>query len=146
MLSSAFLSNTDSSICPSDELLNAIKVIVVSEGIFDIDALLVRFPGYREWFIESAFGACDSYAQFSTLNYSLRATSSSSISWLVLHSKGDTLVDQGQSDAMFAHLLNISGPQVVAINTEDLKEEHNAILVTDTYAHLVKDFISKHLQ
>ncbi|KAF4618254.1 hypothetical protein D9613_011627 [Agrocybe pediades] len=146
MLASVFLHNPDSRLAPSPELASAVKAIVFSEGIFDIDLLLARFPDYRGWFVEAAFGAAPSFDEYSVVKYPLLSRGSSSpISWLVLHSKGDTLVDQSQSDAMFAHLLDIAGPENVSLNVDSLKEEHNDILATDTYANLVGDFVKKHV-
>ncbi|KAF9552892.1 alpha/beta-hydrolase [Agrocybe pediades] len=146
MLASVFLHNPDSRLAPSPELASAVKAIVFSEGIFDIDLLLARFPDYRGWFIEAAFGAAPSFDEYSVVKYPLLSRGSSSpISWLVLHSKGDTLVDQSQSDAMFAHLLDITGPENVSLDVDNLKEEHNDILVTETYANLVGDFVKKHV-
>ncbi|KDR81524.1 hypothetical protein GALMADRAFT_239528 [Galerina marginata CBS 339.88] len=142
MLSSIFL-NSDGvspSLTPAQDLLASVKAIVVSEGIYDLDSLITRFPGYRDWFVQSAFGPSESYPQFSVLRYPLRP--SSAISWLLLHSRGDSLVDIPQTEAMHTHLMEIH-PQGVSINIDELTDEHNDILRTDLYVKIVKEFTAK---
>ena len=142
MLSSILLdsSSVTPSLTPSQEVLDSVKGLILSEGIYDIDALLATFPTYRDWFIQATFGPSDSYAKYSVLGYTLRSPSSTS--WLLLHSSGDTLVDIGQTDAMHKHLQELY-PQGIFINTSDLKEEHNSIFRTDIYVKIVSDFIAK---
>lgn len=68
------------------------------------------------------------------------------IRWLIVHSKGDTLVDSVQSQAMYDHLqaLYEGGPrdayQVLKI-WDDLEGEHNAILQSEKYIQILGDFI-----
>ncbi|PPQ70754.1 hypothetical protein CVT25_000075 [Psilocybe cyanescens] len=140
MLSAIFLGSDQASLNPAQDLLRAVKGIVMSEGIYDLDALIARFPAYHQWFIEPTFGPSESYERFSALRYPLRP--SSEISWLLLHSKGDTLIDLDQTRAMHSHLTQIA-PLAVSINTEDLKEEHDDIFTSDTYLKIVSQFISK---
>ncbi|KIM49217.1 hypothetical protein M413DRAFT_60460, partial [Hebeloma cylindrosporum] len=143
MLSSIFL-DSDSvtpSLSPQPALLSAVRAIIMSEGIYDLDALLLRFPTYRDWFIEPAFGPSQSYASFSVLKYPLR---NHSISWLILHSRGDSLVDLPQSTSMHTHLSELD-PDRSFINTHDLVGEHNDILRSPVYVDLVKDFTAKFL-
>jgi hypothetical protein len=143
MLSSIFLDSSaiTPSLSPSPELLHSVKAIIMSEGIYDLDILITSFPKYREGFIQRAFGIAESYSQFSVLTYSTRP--SSAISWLLLHSKRDTFVDQIQTDAMYDHLFQLC-PQNVIRNVDDLTEEHNDILRDDhRYVELISQFIAR---
>lgn len=116
----------------------------MSEGIYDLESLLLRFPAYRDWFIEPAFGPHQSYAPFSVLNYPLRHSQSGAISWLILHSRGDSLVDLPQSTSMHTHLTKLD-PGHSFINIDDLDGEHNDIFRSPVYVDLVKDFSAKFL-
>jgi len=146
MLSSIFLDSDSVSptLSPQPALLSAVKGIIMSEGIYDLESLLVRFPTYRDWFIEPAFGPHQSYAPFSVLNFPLRHSQSDSISWLILHSRGDSLVDLPQSTSMHTHLTKLD-PDHSFINIDDLIGEHNDILRSPVYVDLVKDFSAKFL-
>ncbi|KAF8797940.1 alpha/beta-hydrolase [Phlegmacium glaucopus] len=143
MLACIFLDSSaiSPSLSPSSELLNSVKGIVMSEGIYDIDTLLTSFPSYREWFIQRAFGIAESYGQFSVLKYPSRP-SSPAISWLLLHSKGDTLVDPIQTNSMYDHLSQLP-PHKVSRNVDDLVEEHDNCLRSDRYVELVNQFTSQ---
>jgi hypothetical protein len=120
-----------------------VQGIVVSEGIYDIDLLLSSFPRYKEWFIAPTFGSRASYAKFSTSTFPLWNTD---IRWLVVHSKGDTLVNLPQSEIMYKHLYNLhdsnrmSGCARVSKN-EELDEGHNEILRGDEYVRIVSTFV-----
>ena len=143
MLSSIFLDSSavTPSLSPSSpELLHSVKAIIMSEGIYDLDLFLISFPETREWFIKRAFGIAESYPQFSVLTYPTRP--SSTISWLLLHSKGDTLVNQIQTDAMYDHLLQLC-PQNVFRNVDDLIEDHNDIPCSDRYVKLISQFTAR---
>ncbi|THH15157.1 hypothetical protein EW146_g5278 [Bondarzewia mesenterica] len=143
MLSSIFLDSTSStpSLTPPLALLSAVQGIALSEGIYDIDLLLSSFPDYRQWFIANTFGEWDSYVAFSTANISSRK-GGEHIRWLIIHSKGDTLVDQHQSEIMYNHLLYIhKDASRVLKNWEDLEEEHNAILRGDKFVRIVGEFM-----
>ena len=141
MLSSIFLDSSaiTPSLSPSPELLRSVKAIVMSEGIYDLDILITSFPEYREWFIHRAFGIAESYSQFSVLTYPIWP--SSAISWLLFHSKGDTLVDQIQSEAMYNHLFQLC-PQNVFRNLNDLTEGHDDILRSNRYVELISQFVA----
>jgi hypothetical protein len=56
-----------------------------------------------------------------------------------VHSKGDTLVDEAQSEAMYQHLLR-SVPHITK-NFEELIEEHNDILKGVEFVKLVGQYI-----
>lgn len=143
MLTSIFLdsSSITPSLTPSVTLLRAVKGIVMSEGIYDLELLLSDFPNYQEWFIGPAFGRHAVYASFSTTNLLLR---DSDIRWLVVHSKGDTLVNLAQSEAILSHLVKLHGADAesrIRRSIDLLNSEHDDILGDDDYVKLVVDFI-----
>jgi hypothetical protein len=141
MLASIFLDSSavTPELAPSPDLLSAVQGIVVSEGIYDLDVLLNSFPSYKDYFVDAAFGFGPSYAQYSVARYPLRA-GASHVKWLVLHSKGDTLIDQRQSDMMLDHLRNLysqSTNDSVSHNFTELDEEHDPLLSGSTYLNIV---------
>ncbi|KAG5727651.1 putative kynurenine formamidase [Termitomyces sp. T112] len=145
MLSSIFLdsSSISPSLTPPPHLLQAVKTIIMSEGIYDLDLLLSSFPAYHAWFIRPTFGQHDSYTAYSTTKLPLLGTH---IQWLIIHSKGDTLVDVLQSEAMYQHLCSLYGDHAatqVHRNTDHLDGEHNDILQGLDYVDIIKDFIAK---
>ncbi|KAF5381054.1 hypothetical protein D9615_003879 [Tricholomella constricta] len=142
MLSSIFLdsSSITPTLTPPPSLFKAVKAIVMSEGIYDLDLLLTSFPDYLAWFVRPTFGRRASYAPFSTNAFSLIDTH---IKWLIIHSKGDTLVDLPQSEAMYRRLCELNGSEAstrVYRNTEKLRGEHNDILLGLDFVDIVKDF------
>ncbi|KAF8894550.1 Alpha/Beta hydrolase protein [Infundibulicybe gibba] len=148
MLTCIFLDSVSitPSLAPSPELLRAVQAIIMSEGIYDIDLLLAHFPSYREWFVQSTFERASSYDEYSTTKLALR---SSHMRWLVIHSKGDTLIDLPQSGAMYNHLCSLYGENAVTHvhrNFDQLDAEHNDILRGDAYPQLVGNFILKDMQ
>ncbi|KAG6911457.1 hypothetical protein DXG01_014531 [Tephrocybe rancida] len=143
MLSSIFLMSTSvsPSLTPSSLILQAVKGIVMSEGIYDLDLLLKSFPTYLDRFIRSAFDDHVSYAAFNTTIFPLI---DNHIKWLVVHSKGDTLVDLQQSELMYQHLCSLYGSDAathVFRNMNQLEGEHNDILRGQQYVDIVKNFI-----
>lgn len=152
MLASIFLDSDDAtpSLAPPEQLREAVKGIAMSEGIYDIDLLLSTFPQYREWFIENAFGPRETYTSFDTTRYPSRKSGPQSkhnaISWLVLHSDGDTLVDVAQSKKMYEHLVELHRETEGRIfhDFETLKREHNEILRGDElYVKLIAQFVGR---
>jgi len=141
MLSSIFLdsSTTFPSLSPSPAVLHAVHAIIMSEGIYDLDALLLRFPDYKPRFIAAVFGDHESYAHSSVTSLSLRPAAHN-IRWMIIHSKGDTLVDLGQSQAMYDHLSTLGVN--VQKSLDQLQDEHDDILNGDEYIQVVGDFIS----
>ncbi|KAG1803653.1 alpha/beta-hydrolase [Suillus plorans] len=138
VLSSIFLEATEDPLRPSSQLLNSTKAIIMSEGIYDIDLLLSSFPTYRDWFIEAAFGPRSAYREVSVTTMNPRIEYNH-LRWLIVHSKGDTLIDEAQSEAMYHHLLrNVSH---VTRNFEQLIEEHNDILKGVEFVKLVGQYI-----
>jgi len=142
MVSSIFLgpahAQDEDALHPPPELLENTKAIVTSEGIYDIDLLLSNFPAYRAWFVEAAFGRRSTYEDVSVTKMTPRMEYRH-LRWLIVHSKGDTLVDEAQSEAMYQHLLD-KVPHV-AKNFEELKEEHNAILTGGEFVKIVGRYI-----
>ncbi|TFY70379.1 hypothetical protein EVG20_g2648 [Dentipellis fragilis] len=132
------------SVKPTPELLRAVKGAIFSEGIYDIDLLLKSFPDYRDWFIANAFGDRPSYADVSVATLPHRE-GGAHIRYLIIHSKGDTLVDQLQSETMYSHLIHLDGGDTthgrVVRNWEELGEEHNDILRGTEYVRIVGDFV-----
>ncbi|KAF8610134.1 alpha/beta-hydrolase [Ceratobasidium sp. AG-I] len=126
-------------------LLADIKGIFISEGIYEIDLLLKKFPSYSD-FIQGAFGEHDSYKDFSPAYYKLRGESP--IYWLVVHSKGDTLVDEEQAESLWDHLWELydrKAHQYVEADWERLKLEHDEILQDGEFAAMVSQFIRETL-
>ncbi|KAK0240234.1 Alpha/Beta hydrolase protein [Armillaria nabsnona] len=145
MLASIFLDSSfiSPSITPSPQILNSVRCIIMSEGIYDIDTLIARFPSYRTWFIEAAFGGKPSYSDYSVTRLALRTKS---IRWFVIHSKGDTLIDTAQSEIMYQHLHELYGTSAdcfVNVDMVRLHADHNAILEEDAFVELVGDYILK---
>lgn len=116
----------------------------MSEGIYDVDLLLKSFPTYREWFIADTFGDLDTYAAVNTSAYQIRE-SGQNTRWLVVHSKGDTLVDEVQSQSMVAQLKTFefaaSGDAAFVESHFDLTSDHNDVLLEDRYHEVVGRFI-----
>lgn len=134
------------SLTPAPSLVDAVKGIISSEGIYDPDMLLQSFPTYKEWFITAAFGEETPLVNFATTTYPLRPCSTH-IKWLFIHSNGDTLVDPLQSNAIFEHLsqlyksAGLKAEEFVKKNFDRLKQEHDAILEGDEYVEIIGDFI-----
>ena len=145
MLACILLDSAEPTLVPSAALLRAVRGVIFSEGIYDIDTLLESFPTYRDWFIRETFGSLPTYDRYSTTRMILR-DGTKHIRWMILHSKGDTLVDILQSQAIYDHLQSfyggLEGGDQIAKNWDDLEEDHNAILQSGKYIQIVGDFIS----
>ncbi|KAH9966721.1 Alpha/Beta hydrolase protein [Russula dissimulans] len=145
MLACILLDSSEPTLVPSPALLRAVRGVMFSEGIYDIDTFLHSFPKYRDWFIRDTFGDFPAYDRYSTTKMTPRE-GTSHICWTVLHSKGDTLVDTLQSQAMYDHLQSLHegsqwGVSQVVKNFDDLNGGHNAILQSGQYIQIVGDFI-----
>ncbi|KAI0748259.1 alpha/beta-hydrolase [Daedaleopsis nitida] len=140
ILGSILLASPFDALAPSPQLLAATRAVVLSEGIYDIDLLLRSFPSYKQWFIANAFGERASYPDVNVASYALRP-GAAHIRWLVLHSSGDVLVDQLQSDAIYAHLSTLAGP-LASKNFDDLKDGHNELLKGSVYPRIVADLVA----
>jgi hypothetical protein len=145
MLASIFLDSSDISptLTPPLTLLHAVKRIAMSEGIYDPESLIAveRFPQYRDWFIAPAFGRRDSYDAFSTTRFPLW---NRDIHWLIIHSKGDTMIDLSQSKMMYTRLCDLYGSNAdthVHQNLDQLNTEHDDLLRGDEYVNIIKDFV-----
>jgi acetyl esterase/lipase len=141
MLASIFLESPHPSLKPSSELLHAVRGVVCSEGIYDVDMLLSSFPSYRGWFIAAAFDDRTSYADDAVSKYHCR-DGGAHIRWCILHSAADTLVDVLQSRIMHDHLLSLAGGDSAKVHMDfdTLDREHNDNLQSDEYVRVVADF------
>ncbi|TFK29849.1 alpha/beta-hydrolase, partial [Coprinopsis marcescibilis] len=131
------------SLKPSAQLLDAAKCVILSEGIYDLDLLVARFPNYRAWFIDEAFGTRASYSPFNVNQYRLRNPNTVA-SWQIIHSTGDELIDPPQSEAMYSHLCQLYGERakhLISRNYDTLKDGHDDILRGDEYVALVQSFL-----
>ncbi|KAL1680940.1 Alpha/Beta hydrolase protein [Schizophyllum commune] len=128
------------SLTPPPAVLNAVRGIVFSEGIYDINSLLAKWPDYGKWFIWDAFGQQADYANYSVAAYPLRKTGAR---WYLLHSHADTLVDIGQTEAMGAHLRTIheGDAEAVRVDIGGPTEDHDDVLKGEYYLHNVSQFI-----
>ncbi|CDO72846.1 hypothetical protein BN946_scf185002.g31 [Trametes cinnabarina] len=150
ILASIFLSSPYDDLTPSSDLLAATRAIACSEGIYDIDRLLASFPTYKAWFVAPAFGDRDAYPHVNVASYPLRE-GGEHIRWLIIHSSNDTLVDQLQSETMYAHLnaLKAGAPSAslpgVQKNFDELTEEHNDLLHGTVYPRIIADFVKQDL-
>lgn len=120
--------------------MESTTAIMMSEGIYDIDMLLSSFPTYREWFIESVFGQHPSYGDVSALEATVHPKGGH-IRWLIIHSQGDTLVDQGQSKAIYKYLMENLPSEQVAKTFDELVDGHNEILKGGQYSEIVGNYI-----
>jgi len=130
ILACIFFDMPGDQLVPSDWLSQSTKAIIASEGIYDIDFLLVKHPTYRSWFIEQAFGPRTSYEEVSPSKADLRTTSQH-IQWLIIHSKNDQYLDADESKIMYDHLVKQYGDRAaktVSKNMDDLHHEHNGML------------------
>ncbi|KAH8117333.1 alpha/beta-hydrolase [Phellopilus nigrolimitatus] len=132
-------------LAPPRALLAATRGIALSEGIYDLDRLLARFPAYRAWFVANAFGDAPTYAPYDVTRYPLRA-GAEHIRWLIVHSPADELVDMAQSEAFFEHLRALalaSGAHgdTVQKDWSTITAAHNEMLRTAQYSDLVGSFV-----
>jgi len=145
MLACVLLDSAEPALVPPPALLRAVRGVVFSEGLYDIDALLQSFPTYRDWFIRHTFGDLPTYDRYSATRMILRE-GATHVRWIIIHSNGDTLVDAVQSQAMYHHLQSLHKGGLretgqVFKNWDDLHEEHGAILQSEKYIQIVGDFI-----
>ena len=78
----------------------AVKGFIGIEGIYDLPALVKKWPKYRDQFVSQEFGNENLWAQASPSQLSLQ----SKAPWLLLHSESDELVDIEQSISFMTHL------------------------------------------
>ena len=125
----------------------------MSEGIYDLDALIDSFPAYDEWFVKNAFdaeeGSVKKYARYATTSYPLHKEGTH-IYWHVLHSRADSLVDLKQYEAMSIHLRKLhdsielgQGRTMIICDADSLTQEHNEMLAGEAYSDLVSKYIRK---
>lgn len=139
---------TSETLSPSAALLAATRALIMSEGLYDLDALLATYPAYKTWFVAPAFGRLRSYAPWNTASYLLRP-GGEHLRWFILHSRGDTLVNQEQSERIWRRLSELYGQDSQTIDVDThvhrewgvLTEEHNDMLAGEVYPQLVGDYI-----
>jgi hypothetical protein len=133
------------SLAPTAPLHEAVKGVILSEGIYDLDLLLKTFPNYGAWFINEAFGTAQSYAQYGVNQYQLRPSDNATAHWLILHSTGDELIDADQSNAMYTHLCNLYGQTRITAVLDKLKDGHDDILKGEAkdYIGIVQAFLKQ---
>lgn len=141
MLAAIALQSDEPALVPAPGVLAAIKGIICSEGIFDLDALIATFPDYRAWFIAAAFGPGPDYAQYNAAGWPLR-DGGAHIEWLLLHSREDPLVDVNQAERMQAHLAKLD-PARVVLELDTLTGEHDDVFATEAYVARVSAFAAR---
>lgn len=143
MLACIFLDSGEASLLPSSALKAAVKGIMTTEGIYSLSLLLDSFPAYRDWFIADAFGPGPSYTQFDAASFNRR--DGGGPRWMILHSKGDTLVDEKQSEEFARFISGLYGETRISKHF-DLEEEHDDVLKQARYIELAKDFVATCVQ
>lgn len=105
---SALLAYQPSYLQAVGEKPDSIRGFIGIEGIYDLPALVSRWPSYREDFVSTAFGRDDkAWAAASPQRLALSGTRP----WLLIHSAQDELVDEPQS-RRFADALRAAGVPV----------------------------------
>jgi len=98
--------------------LSFVRGYIGVEGIYDLPALVQKWPEYRAWFVRSAFGADEAnWKRGSPSEWTLKK----SAPWLLLHSPTDELVDQSQTDHFYARLVKSGIPADVRT---DFRQTH----------------------
>ncbi|KAG8695581.1 Kynurenine formamidase [Ceratobasidium sp. 394] len=131
----------DATIATPSDLLANIKGVFLSGGLYDIDLLLAKYPTYSG-FIQNAFGQHESYKHVSPAHYQLRGDCP--IYWLVVHSKGDQLVNEEQAESLWERLWELydrRAHQYVEADWERLTEKHHEMLQEVEYAAMVAQFV-----
>lgn len=88
------------------------------EGIYDVPKLVERHASYASWFIEQAFGDRKNWPAGSPTLRSIE----SKAPWIVVHSKGDVLVEMGQSTDFVRHLKQ-TGIQAELVTVDALSHD-----------------------
>ncbi|KAJ6596799.1 Alpha/Beta hydrolase protein [Mycena vulgaris] len=144
ILTSIFLDSSKffPTLTPPPTLLERVRGIALSEGLYDLDLFIARFPETRNWFIAPAFGDLPSFADASTTALPLHAASN--IKWLVIHSSGDTLVDMPQSEAVHAHLRKLydaAADAHVATSFDQLDVDHDDVVRSPEFVKIICMFV-----
>jgi len=137
MIASIFCDSSKAtpSLTPEPELVSAVQGIIVSGGVYDLDVLIADYPEYKDWMVGNGFGEKSDYSAYAITNYPPR---DSRIKWLIIHSKGDTIVRSKQSQLFIEHL----GKNVpVTVNLDGFEVEHNDITREDKYIKVVSDYV-----
>ncbi|KAH7107520.1 hypothetical protein BKA62DRAFT_683625 [Auriculariales sp. MPI-PUGE-AT-0066] len=135
------MASPEPELSPSAGLLSALNGVICSEGIFDIDLLLRSFPTYGPWFIQVAFGSREDYESVSTARLKERKA----IPWLLVHSRGDTLVDLAQAQVMQESLITLRGGDSTKVETEwEFEDEHDDVLKNPQFVQAVASFVKRY--
>ncbi len=97
------------------DLAAGISGYVGIEGIYDIPALVRRWPTYRDWFINLAFGSNPAGWRAASPQY---GKSEIRRPWLLIHSTRDELVDTGQTQNFYSHLRRIHMPATLDLSAD----------------------------
>lgn len=113
------------------------------EGIYDLPALVKRWPGYADWFVSAAFGRDPRAWEHASPQ---RIPVKNKAPWLLIHSTRDELVDLPQSERFRDHLRHGGAPVELVLDT---KRSHVGVIQAlgapiDPITKSVVDFIHRH--
>ena len=77
-----------------------VRALVGLEGIYDLPKLARRWPTYPDWFLTAAFGPAARWPAASPARRAIK----NKAPWLLVHARGDELIDVGQTTDFAAHL------------------------------------------
>ena len=132
---------------PDGAVLRAVRGVALASGIYDVARLVAAFPAYERQFVRQAFRA--PYACWDTTRYPLHA-GAAALRWRVIHSAGDTAVDLGQSQAMFAHLRRLYAER--GWDAERVSKDWDTLTGPHDYTHLpefaqmIADWVTQDMQ
>ena len=148
ILASILVEVSHHELSPSAGLLAAVRGAITTEGIFDIELLLQDFPTYGVWFIDIAFGGRKNYRDVSVTHFRERKC----LPWLLVHSRGDDLINLAQSRAMHDWIVESrqsNGEESdVGVETEweRFNDEHDAVLQNPELVKRIALFVTKHTE
>jgi acetyl esterase/lipase len=128
---------------PERALLRAVRGIAVASGIYDLERLIAAFPEYDKRFVKAAFR--EPYEFWNTTRYPLHGESAP-LRWHVIHSTGDTLVDEGQSQAMLEHLKRLYAERQwdegrITKDWDTLSSGHHYVALPQ-FAQMIADWVT----
>jgi hypothetical protein len=118
-----------------------------SSGIYDLIQLDADFPDYKNYFTEFAFGDSKENWRKASPQFVVPTAASKGISFLLLHSTEDELVNPIQTERFAKHLQE-NLPQVRSIVGGNLKGTHwktieNVGTESDTFSQHILEFVKK---
>lgn len=90
-----------------------LRGLIGLEGIYDLPALEARFPDYADWFLNAAFGTGRGKAERWKAASPQFLPVRRQTPWLLVHSSGDSLVNEEQTSRFAAHLSEAAVPTTV---------------------------------